>query len=183
MAKPQKPIKLTREQVEELLMSGKLHERHPTDTDFQKIRPLLKRLSDQEPMYLTPKPFTGATPKDCWLNVKAYIADTGGEPRPGWLVLCQDFLYYLKCVPHVVVIAEGQLLDVTPPEKGERILFVPDSRITIESKGKIIAVATKRKAQPIIAAARQVLQFEYDYLVQHNDNPVSEYVNLDDLGF
>jgi hypothetical protein len=186
MAKSQQqPIHLSKEEMSELLASGRLRERAPRETDIPLLTEALNRLAVGKPAFLKPEPFAKATPKNCWLNVKPFIEANGGESCPGWHIICHCDLYYLKCIPHVVVKQGEKLMDVTPPEFGERVLFLADRRVTVETRGRIIGLSRKPKARRVIACAAKFAAFEEAKLRKHNDSLVPEYLNhtYEDLPF
>jgi hypothetical protein len=173
------PVYLSKAEVEELFAARMLRERVPSESDLPRIlEPLKTRLARGKPEYLVPIPQEGATKKNCWLNVSSYVDSHGGERCPGWHIICQWNLYYLKCIPHVVVKVKEELLDVTPPELESRILFVPDDSVTIQTKCRIIGLTTKPKARRVIAAVSQWAAFEEKYWIQRNENPEREPVQF-----
>lgn len=106
----------------------------PTITTPEEITPEildLCRIIDptQEPVRVPVRPATGALPGSCWFNLEDQVANFGGEYQFGWIIweakglLLQGEFHACWRSP------EGELIDITPKEDGEReILFQPDSK-------------------------------------------------------
>ena len=86
-------------------------------------------------VHLSVEPDVNAVVNECFPNVEAKIASSGGRMLCGW---------QLWEWPHVLVEAEfhavwvspeGEMIDITPKQHGEtQILFVPDERLRYEGR-------------------------------------------------
>lgn len=87
-----------------------------------------RRVSSEEPVYLTIRPRQGARLHCCYQNVSAQVAEFGGSSVEGWLIW--EGQGYLHLIHHSVWRSpSGEVIDVTPQEDGERaILFLPDPK-------------------------------------------------------
>jgi hypothetical protein len=108
-----------------------MHTRTPPAVDKHITRLIARVAAGAQPVYLDVRPEAGAVPGECFANVAAKVAASGGSIVYGW---------QLWEWPHVLVEAEfhavwrapdGLLHEITPKHDGdERILFVPDPRRT-----------------------------------------------------
>ena len=179
-------VEVSRAEINQMIIDRKLRERVPHASELPRLAPKLKKLADDVPVFLTPEPIEGAKRRDCWLNVKRFLESGSiGEPCSGWHIICQPQLYYLKCIPHVVIKVGDRLFDVTPPEGESQVLFLKDQTVTIETRGKIIGLSTKNKARRVIAAAARIAAFAEEHFRKHNDNPENEYAtySIEDLPY
>jgi hypothetical protein len=90
--------------------------------------------STQKPAFLRPQPHRKAMPNECFSNVREQINAKGGSMQLGWLVW-ETPRIMLEAAFHAVWRSpETTLIDVTPqPDREPEILFLPDSKATIDS--------------------------------------------------
>jgi len=93
-----------------------------------------------------------------WFNVPRFIAKHGGKPLTGYHVIVHHAEYYALVIPHVIVATDEGYHDVTPPDKGETVLFLPKNGVSIESDGCFLRLSDKRKAKPAIDAAWKIFK-------------------------
>lgn len=93
------------------------------------IRAILARYSEQEPVRVDVRPYSGAHPFMCYTNAAALAENFGGAAVTGWSVWRHRTLPILTLEHHAVYRApDGSLIDVSPPLDGERATtFLPDA--------------------------------------------------------
>ena len=97
------------------------------------IREMSRKLSDEEPQFLSVTPEPWAKLGRCYGNAEFAAQGFGGAIVFGWLIWEMQGVY-LVAEHHAVVEADGQLIDVTPTIAGEtEVLFVPSPIEDIQS--------------------------------------------------
>lgn len=83
--------------------------------------------SDTSPCYVPVLPEIHAKPRACFINVRAKVAQDGGKELNGWQLWTWPNVF-IEAEHHCVWESpEGNLIDVTPKENGEkRIAFLSD---------------------------------------------------------
>jgi hypothetical protein len=85
---------------------------------------------DQQPVYVPIKPVVGAIPRDCYGNVAKKIVASGGSILHGWAIWIEPS-YFIEAEHHAIWISpDGQKVDVSPQQKTDKTLFLPDPENT-----------------------------------------------------
>jgi len=99
---------------------------------------------DAEPVVVPVKPDTGAIPSECFYNVTERIKRDGGSMVYGWTIW-EWSRVFIEAEHHAVWEKDGELLDITPKQNGERkIVFLPDPSADYDFEGHRRRINIKR---------------------------------------
>jgi hypothetical protein len=90
-----------------------------------------RTINNEDPQYVLVFPSQKSTFRNCFNNVLSYVQERGGEVVYGWVIWLKKNVF-IEAEAHAVWRdPDGDLIDITPHEDGERkIVFLPDPAMT-----------------------------------------------------
>lgn len=86
-------------------------------------------IAGQSPIVVPVIPLNNAKPNDCFNNVSRQVENNGGKQINGWAIW-QRANILIEFEAHAVWQTTGEeLIDITPLDREEQILFLPDARV------------------------------------------------------
>jgi hypothetical protein len=102
-------------------------------TDIRRLSQKIGGIDD--PIFVEVLPRAGSKLDDCFENARRQTEDNGGQVQHGWTFWEWPGIFAEGEFHAVWRRLDGQLIDVSPKEKGEkRILFAPDPKRVFEGK-------------------------------------------------
>ena len=136
------------------------HEATPKSISKEIIAGCDSIIAGQSPIVVPVIPDYYAKPNDCFNNVSRQVESNGGKQINGWTIW-QRANIMIDFEAHAVwQTTEGELIDITPHDQEDQILFLPDARVNYKG----FTIPSKRFALTDSALVAEYIEVwnEYD---------------------